>query len=87
MRKRRAVARTVSRRGPTEDEAREVLVQAILGVLERSFTTVGTTGPTVKLAEFFRALDEATLHAIAYRHGVYEGEAEPEPERENDAQT
>jgi hypothetical protein len=86
MRKRRAASAVPHRTAPAE-EAREDLVQAILGVLERSFTTLGPTGPTVRLAEFFRALDDVTLRAIAYRHGVYEGEAEPEPERENDVQT
>lgn len=60
--------------------ANEELVQDILAVLQRSFTTSGPTGPTRDLAEFFRALDGPTLRAIAYQHGVFEREAETEPE-------
>lgn len=58
----------------------EELVQDILAVMERSFTTSGPTGPTHDLAEFFRTLDGPTLRAIAYQHGVFERAAEAEPE-------
>lgn len=63
-------------------ETKEDLVQSILAVLQRTYTTTGPTGPTADLAEFFRALDEPTLRAVAYQHGVFEEIAEAEPERE-----
>lgn len=59
---------------------REELVEGIVAVLERTYRQVG---PTAGLLEFFRALDELTLRAIAYQHGVFEGAAEAEPERED----
>ena len=73
---------------PTKQElvaaaTKEELIQGILAVLERTYSTIGPTGPTMTLAEFFRALDDATLRAVAYQHGVFEGAAEAEPEREN----
>lgn len=61
----------------------EELVQGIVAVIERTFTTAGPTGPTADLAEFFRALDEPTLRAIAYRHGVFDGLAEVDPEADD----
>ncbi|MGE0556420.1 MAG: hypothetical protein AB7R55_23590 [Gemmatimonadales bacterium] len=66
--------------GPLGEEVREELVRGILRVLQRSYTTTGPSGPTYALAEFFRGLDEATLRGIAYQHGVFEGEAEPDRE-------
>ncbi len=61
---------------------KEELVQDLLAVLDRSFTTIGPTGPTRDMAEFLRALDGRTLRNIAYQHGVFEraDEIEPEPD-------
>jgi hypothetical protein len=71
-----------SKRTEAAAATNEELVQDILDVLQRSFTTVGPTGPTRDLAEFFRTLDGPTLRAIAYQHGVFEraDEVEPEPD-------
>jgi len=61
-------------------EASDELIQGILAVLQRSYTSSGPTGPTYALAEFFRALEESTLRDIAYQLGVFEGDQEPEVE-------
>ena len=61
------------------DAGREELVTAILEVLDRTYAA-GQPGAYRELAEFFRALDDPTLRAIAYRHGVFE--EEPAEERE-----
>jgi hypothetical protein len=61
-------------------ESKEQLVAGIIGVLERTYAIGGQPGTVGRLAEFFRALDEPTLKEIAYRHGVFEGEGETEPE-------
>ena len=50
---------------------RDDLVSGILEVLDRTYAA-GQPGAYQELAEFFRALDEPTLRAIAYRHGVFE---------------
>ncbi len=58
----------------------EAVVAGILEVLDRTYAA-GQPGAYQELAEFFRSLDEPTLRAIAYRHGVFE--EEPRTERED----
>ena len=59
---------------------REEMIEGIVAVLERTYTTTGPTGPSGSLAKFFRALDESTLREIAYRHGVFDGAANVDPD-------
>lgn len=74
-----------SKKRTAAEESKEQLVGGIVGVLERTYAVGGQRGVGTRLAEFFRALDEPTLRAIAYRHGVFEGEGETEPaEHEHD---
>lgn len=70
-----------------ETATKEELIQGILNVVERTYTTAGPTGPSGSLAEFFRALDDRTLREVAYQHGIFEGGAdlEPEPDEDRDA--
>jgi hypothetical protein len=58
---------------------REDLVTGILDVLDRTYAA-GQPGAYLQLAEFFRALDDPTLRAVAYQHGIFE--EEPRVERE-----
>jgi len=67
---------------PTEAEftGKEEMVQAIVAVLDRTFSSSGRAEGLASVAEFFRVLDEPTLRAIAYRHGVFEEDLEPTEE-------
>lgn len=65
---------------PAEFEGKEDMVQAIVSVLDRTFTTGGRPEGLSRAAEFFRGLDERTLRAIAYRQGVFEEDLEPTEE-------
>jgi hypothetical protein len=58
-------------------EGKEDMVQAIVGVLDRTFGTGASVASLARAAEFFRGLDERTLRALAYRQGVFEGDLEP----------
>ena len=63
---------------------REEMIQGIVAVLERTYTTAGPTGPSASLAKFFRALDESTLRKIAYQHGVFDSAADTEADRDQE---
>lgn len=63
-------------------EGKEDMVQAIVGVLDRTFGTGAPPAALVRAAEFFRGLDERTLRALAYRQGVFEGGADTENDEE-----
>ncbi len=58
---------------------REDLVTGILEVLDRTYAA-GQPGAYQELAEFFRSLDDRTLRAIAYQHGLFEEELHTERE-------
>jgi hypothetical protein len=58
---------------------REDLVTGILEVLDRTYAA-GQPGAYQELAEFFRALDDPTLRAIAYQNGLFEEELRAERE-------
>lgn len=58
---------------------REEIIAGILEVLDRTYAA-GQPGAYQELAEFFRALDDPTLRAVAYRHGVFEEEVRAELE-------
>jgi hypothetical protein len=58
---------------------REDLVTGILEVLDRTYAA-GQPGAYQELAEFFRSLDDPTLRAIAYQHGLFEEELRAERE-------
>jgi hypothetical protein len=62
-----------------EFAGKEEMVQAIVAVLDRTFST-GRPEALEGVAEFFRVLDEPTLRAIAYKHGVFEEDLEPTEE-------
>jgi hypothetical protein len=72
----------MSRRLAHEFEGKEDMVQAIVGVLDRTFGTGASSAALARAAEFFRGLDERTLRALAYRQGVFEGGAATEDEEE-----
>jgi hypothetical protein len=59
---------------------KEEMIQAIVAVLDRTFASTGHAEGLAGVAEFFRVLDEPTLRAIAYTHGVFEGDLEPSEE-------
>jgi hypothetical protein len=63
-----------------EFAGKEEMVQAIVAVLDRTFASSGRAEGLASVAEFFRVLDEPTLRAIAYTHGVFEGDLEPTDE-------
>jgi len=48
------------------------MVDGIVAALDRTFPTGDTPGGLAALSSFFHALDEPTLRAIAYQHGVFE---------------
>lgn len=54
------------------------MVEGIVAALDRTFPTGDIPGGLSALSSFFHALDEPTLRAIAYQHGVFE-----EPARED----
>ncbi len=58
---------------------RDDLVSGILEVLDRTYAA-GQPGAYQELAEFFRALDDPTLRAIAYQNGLFEEELRAERE-------
>ncbi len=70
----------VSKQAEALEVTREAMVQGILEVLERTYG--GTREPDVVqgLEQFFEALDDATLRAIAYQHGLFEPDLEVERE-------
>lgn len=70
----------VSSRTAHEFEGKEEMVQAIVGVLDRTFGTGAGPEALARAADFFRGLDERTLRALAYRQGVFEGDLEPTEE-------
>jgi hypothetical protein len=57
---------------------KEAMIRAILDVLDRTWTQAESPGSLQRMEEFFRKLDEPTLRAIGYQHGVFESELEPE---------
>lgn len=59
-------------------EQKEELILAVLGVLDRTWTELERPGALRQISEFFRKLDEPTLRAIAYQHGVFEPELDVE---------
>jgi hypothetical protein len=63
-----------------EFQGKEELVQAIVGMLDRTFAASGRPEATARLAEMFRGLDERTLRAVAYRQGLFEEDLEPTDE-------
>lgn len=65
---------------PGASAGQDEIIAGILEVLDRTYAA-GQPGAYQELAEFFRSLDEPTLRAIAYRHGVFE--EEPRMERED----
>ena len=68
-----------------EFAGKEEMVQAIVAVLDRKFAAGERPQALEGAAEFFRVLDEPTLRAIAYRHGVFEEDLEPtEEDRERE---
>ena len=68
-----------------EFAGKEEMVQAIVAVLDRTFAAGERPQALENVAEFFRVLDEPTLRAIAYRHGVFEEDLEPtEEDRERE---
>jgi hypothetical protein len=68
----------ISSRTVHEFEGKEEMVQAIVGVLDRTFGTGAGPAALARAADFFRGLDERTLRALAYRQGVFEEDLEPE---------
>jgi hypothetical protein len=61
---------------------KEEMIRAILDVLDRTWTPAESPGALQTMEEFFRRLDEPTLRAIGYQHGIFESELELE-ERED----
>jgi hypothetical protein len=61
-------------------QGKEELVQAIVGVLDRTFAASARPAALSRLAEMFRGLDESTLRAVAYRQGLFEEDLEPTDE-------
>jgi hypothetical protein len=70
----------LSARVAHEFEGKEDMVQAIVGVMDRTFGTGAGPEALARAADFFRGLDERTLRALAYRQGVFEGDLEVEEE-------
>jgi hypothetical protein len=70
----------ISSRTEHEFEGKEDMVQAIVGVLDRTFGTGAAPEALARAAAFFRGLDERTLRALAYRQGVFEGDLESDVE-------
>ena len=69
---------------------KEAMIRAILDVLDRTWTQAETPGSLQRMEEFFRKLDEPTLRAIGYQHGIFEtglesDEAEDRRERAPEA--
>ena len=69
---------------------KEAMIRAILDVLDRTWTQAETAGSLQRMEEFFRKLDEPTLRAIGYQHGVCESgfetdESEERADRATDA--
>ena len=62
-------------------EQKEELILAVLGVLDRTWTDAERPGALRQISEFFRKLDEPTLRAIAYQHGVFEPELDVEDDQ------
>ena len=60
-----------------EWQGKEEMVQAIVGVLDRTFAASSRPRAMSRVAEMFRGLDERTLRAIAYRQGLFEDALEP----------
>ena len=73
---------TGAARVPKSTEAaignKEAMIRAILDVLDRTWTQAETPGSLQRMEEFFRKLDEPTLRAIGYQHGVFETGLEPD---------
>jgi hypothetical protein len=63
-----------------EWQGKEEMVQAIVGVLDRTFAAGGRPQALTRVAEMFRGLDERTLRAIAYQQGLFEDDLEPADE-------
>ena len=70
----------ISKQDEALEVTREAMVEGILEVLERTY--VGTREPEAveSLEQFFETLDDATLRAIAYQHGLFEPDLEVERE-------
>jgi len=76
----------IPRTEEAEWQGKEEMVQAIVGVLDRTFAASGRPQALTRVAEMFRGLDERTLRAIAYRQGLFEGDLDPtEDDRDRDA--
>jgi hypothetical protein len=60
-----------------EWQGKEEMIQAIVGVLDRTFAASSRPRALSRVAEMFRGLDERTLRAIAYRQGLFEDDLEP----------
>lgn len=72
--------KTGSKEAEALDVTREEMVQGILEVLERTYVGTGEPGVAHSLERFFEALDDQTLRAIAYQHGLFEPDLEVERE-------
>lgn len=76
----------IPRTEEAEWQGKEEMVQAIVGVLDRTLAASGRPQALTRVAEMFRGLDERTLRAIAYRQGLFEGDLDPtEDDRDRDA--
>jgi hypothetical protein len=70
----------VPKAAEAEFAGKEEMVQGIIAVLDRTFASSGRAEGLASVADFFRVLDEPTLRAIAYTHGVFEEDLEPTEE-------
>lgn len=61
---------------------KEEMIRAILDVLDRTWTQAEGPGTLQRMEEFFRRLDERTLRAIGYQHGIFEEDLEPDASEE-----
>ena len=64
--------------------AKEDLVEALLGTIERTFPADQGSDPMRRLEGFLCGLDESTLRSIAYQHGVFDGDRETDPDEERE---
>jgi hypothetical protein len=74
----------ISSRIVAEFEGKEDVIQAIVSVLDRTFSAGSRPHALTRAADFFRGLDEETLRALAYRQGIFEGDLEPAPDEDRD---
>jgi len=70
----------VSKQVEALEVTREAMVQGILEVLERTYVDTREPAVVQNLEQLFEALDDATLRAIAYQHGLFEPDLEVERE-------